>query len=167
MARKLPDFDTLVPLYPGDGFTADIVKRMIGGSVDSKDIDDTCIVRISKPLNYSGHPIPAWTEPFRTRKGKDNKWYGLRVKEFWPYMIKTYGQPTVFSKAPIARKSFSGIRGIIGFRVPFRDGSATGHFTLWDGERLLYGGSQHDYFSIATEAALWEAGNIRTYTPEV
>ena len=167
MAKQLPDFDLLVPWYPGKDRTAESVKQEIGGSVNSPDIDDTCIVRLSKPLNYNDHKIPAWTEPFRTRKGRDKMWYGLRVKEFWPYMEKIYGPPTRYSKQPIDARKFQGIRGIIGFRVPFKDGSATGHFTLWDGFNLLYGGEDHDYFKIATEAALWEAGNTRISVPDV
>jgi hypothetical protein len=166
MAKQLPDFDLLVPWYPGKDRTAESVKQEIGGDVNSKDIDDTCIVRLSKPLNYNNHKIPAWTEKFRTRKGTDKMWYGLRVKEFWPYMEKIYGPPTRYSKQPIDAKKFEGIRGIIGFRVPFADGSATGHFTLWDGFNLLYTGGDHDYFKIATEAALWEAGNTRISEPD-
>lgn len=77
--------------------------------------------------------------------------------------MKNYGKPTVFERKvkdnPIPIEKFSGIRGIIGFRVPFK--GATGHFTLWDGFRLLYDGG-HDYFAISTEAALWEAGTTRT-----
>lgn len=117
MAKQLPDFDLLVPWYPGKGRTAESVKQEIGGSINSPDIDDTCIVRLSKPLNYNDHKIPAWTEAFRTRKGRDKMWYGLRVKEFWPYMEKIYGPPTRYSKQPIDAKKFQGIRGIIGFRV--------------------------------------------------
>jgi len=167
MAKKLPDFETLTPWYPGKGRTAESIKQEIGGDVNSSDIDDTCIVRISKPLNYVGHKIPAWTKEFRTRQGRDKMWYGLRVKEFWPYLLKTYGKPTVHSKFPFDPKAFKGIRGIIGFKVAFKDGSATGHFSFWDGYNLLYGGEDHDYFKIATEAGLWECGDVRVYEAEV
>ena len=168
MAKVLPDFDALVPFYPGKGRTAQSVKDEVGGSVNSPDIDDTCIVRISKPLNYLGHKIPPWTQKFRTRTGKDGFNYGLRVREFWPYMEKIYGPPTRLSRAPIDRKRFQGIRGIIGFRVEkWASSGSTGHFTLWDGFNLLYGGEDHDYFAIADEAALWEAGNVRTTVPDV
>lgn len=82
-------------------------------------------------------------------------------------MVKFYGNPTVYSRVPINAKLFRGVRGIIGFKVPFVDGSSTGHFTLWDGFKLLYGGGDEDYFKIATEAALWEAGTTRTCVPDV
>lgn len=166
--KTLPDFDVLKPFYPGKGRTAESVKQEIGGTVNSKDIDDTCIVRISKPLNYNGHPIPPWTEKFRTRQGTDKLWYGLRVREFWPYLEKVYGPPTRRSKRPIDASIFQGIRGIIGFRVEkWASKGATGHFTLWDGKNLLYGGEDHDYWAIADEAALWEAGTTRTMSAPV
>jgi hypothetical protein len=77
--------------------------------------------------------------------------------------LDNYGKPTVTSKSPLKRETFAGYRGIIGFRVStFKD--ATGHFTLWDGEKLLYGGDDHDYFAIADEAALWQAGTVTVVT---
>src|SRR6476620_12760639 len=167
MANKLPDFDSMRVIYKGDGWTADQVKAAIGGDVNAADIDDTCIVRLSEPLNSAGgiHLIPRWTDPFRTRLGKDKRWYGLRVKEFWPYMVAKYGKPDVFAKnADIKRELFEGRTGIIGFRVHFQDNSATGHFTLWDGSKLLYGGLTHDYFKVSHEAALWQTGLQRTFT---
>lgn len=160
MGRQLPSFELMVMFYPGDGLSAAAVKQQVGGSVNSDDIDDTCIVRVSKPLNYLGHRIPRWTEEFRTRQGSDKRWYGLRVKEFWPYMVKVYGNPTVHSREPVDKSLFLNKRGIIGFKVPFQDGSATGHFTLWNGTNLLYGEKDHDYFSISTEAGLWRAPSI-------
>jgi hypothetical protein len=160
MARQLPHFELMVMFYPGDGWTAAAVKQQVGGSVNSPDIDDTCIVRMSMPLNRLNHNIPKWTEKFRTRKGDDKRWYGLRVKEFWPYMVKTYGNPDVYTREPIDRSLFANKRGVIGFKVPFADGSATGHFTLWNGAKLLYGGEDHDYFSISTEAGLWIAPTV-------
>jgi hypothetical protein len=166
MSKKLPDFDQLKSFYLGKGYKPEQVKTMIGGDINSKDVTNTCIVRLSGPLNSLGHPIPAWTEQFRTRQGKDKRWYGLRVKDFWNYMLKTYGQPKITAKSPLSRSQFKGPQGIIGFRVnSFKD--ATGHFTLWDGNDLLYGGEDHDYWAISSEAALWQAGDTYMYVPEV
>jgi len=169
MGRTLPDFEKMKALYPGKGYTAAKVKELIGGDVNEKDVTNTCVVRLSLPLNSLGELIPPWSKPFRTRKGKDKRWYGLRVKEFWDYLLKVYGPPTLTMKAPFSRDKFAGIHGIIGFRVGrehFTD--ATGHFTLWDGNDLLYGGDEHDYWQIATEAALWESGDgTRTTSPPV
>jgi hypothetical protein len=169
MPKSLPNFDSLVPYYPVKQ-TADEIKAYIGGDVDQAHYRNTCIIRVSQALNYTGHPIPPDTGWFRTKKGKDGKWYGLRVTEFWDYLLKVYGKPTVFARKgnnkviPVSK--FAGIRGIVGFRVKgFTD--ATGHFTLWDGAELLYGGERHDYWGISTEAALWEAGTLRISTPQL
>ena len=159
MKTKLPDFAMLRNAYLSDGWTADQVKKKIGGSVDSSDIENTCVVRLSERLNAVGHPIPAWTEPFRTRRGNDKRWYGLRVDEFWTCMLGRYGKPAIHKMAPLKIQDFEGPQGIIGFRAPFK--GATGHFTLWDGQKLLYGGRDHDYFRISTEAALWRAGDMQ------
>ena len=163
MGRKLPDFDKMKSLYLGKDYTAEKEKALIGGDLNEKDVTNTCVIRLSVPLNALGELIPAWSEPFRTRRGKDKRWYGLRVKEFWTYLTKTYGPPTMSMKAPFSKDKFAGIRGIIGFRVShFKD--ATGHFTLWDGSDLLYGGDDHDYWTISDEAALWESGDGTRFT---
>lgn len=167
MSKKLPDFKLMVPFYPALQ-SAEQIKIQIGGDVNQEHYKNTCIMRVSMALNYTNHPIPSDREVFRTKKGKDGKWYGLRVDEFWNYLLKNYGKPTVSERRPkdkpISIEKFSGIRGIIGFRVPFK--GATGHFTLWDGDKLLYDGG-YDYFTNATEAALWEAGTTRTLTAPV
>ncbi|HMJ09177.1 MAG TPA: T6SS effector amidase Tae4 family protein [Pyrinomonadaceae bacterium] len=167
--RKLPDFDALTATYPGKGLTAEQVKTQIGGDVNEKDITNTCVVRVSRSLNAAGHGLTATrsllrptmqgVSKFHTRLGRDKRWYGLRVTEFWDYMLQTYGKPDVYAKAgsktPLTRSAFEGPQGIIGFLVPFHD--ANGHFTLWNGDDLLYGG-ETAYFTLATEAALWRAG---------
>jgi hypothetical protein len=163
--KKLPDYGLLATTYMGKGWSPEAVKKTIGGAINEKDVTNTCIVRLSKPLNDLGHPIPAWTEKFRTRKGSDRRWYGLRVTEFWDYMIKTYGKPVVHQRAPINRKAFETYPGIIGFLAKFKD--SNGHFTLWDGYDLVYGGEDHDYWKISSEAALWHAGETRVFQPEV
>ena len=163
MAKSLPNFDELVVHYPAR-LSAEEVKRQIGGDVNADHLKNTCVIRVSQALNYTNHPIPPDTPKFRTKYGSDKKWYGLRVDEFWDYLLKHYGKPTVYVRKgkangniiPIAK--FSGTRGIIGFRAKFSD--ATGHFTLWDGASLLQGG-EYDYFGNATEAGLWEAGTLR------
>jgi Type VI secretion system (T6SS), amidase effector protein 4 len=155
MKRKLPNYFQLEQFYSING-TLDEIKAQIGGDVDEKHYANSCIIRVSMGLNGAGHAIPPDSAIFRTKLGADKQWYGLRVNEFWNYMLRTCGQPSVHSpkgeKANI--EDFVCKRGIIGFRVDFDN--ATGHFTLWNGSQLLYGGESHDYFDIAYEAALWE-----------
>ena len=154
--KTLPNYNDLEYNYPILG-TVDEIKEKIGGNVNQEHYKNSCIMRVSKALNYAGALIPHDSPRFRTQRGADGKYYGLRVNEFWNYMLRTYGKPTVHSPIgqKINRDEFAGIRGIIGFHVKFND--ATGHFTLWNGFKLKHGGDLHDYFGIAFEAALWEA----------
>jgi hypothetical protein len=163
--RKLPAFDDMAKIYPGDSTKSDMVRKQIGGAVDNASFKNTCIIRVSVPLNKLGHPIPKYSPLFGTRQGKDKMWYGLRVTQFWDYMTRTYGPPDVHKRAPLNRSDFRVGRGIIGFRVNFKD--ATGHFTLWDSKDLLFGGNETDYFARATEGALWLSDNVMVTVPEV
>ena len=156
----------MAAFYPAK-MSAEAVKQSIGGDVNQAHYKNTCIIRVSMPLNRLGHSIPPDNPKFRTKLGADKKWYGLRVDEFWDYLLKTYGNPTVFARrqggGEINAASFTNRRGVIGFRLKF--GDATGHFTLWDGSHLLYDGGLPNYFAKASEAALWEAGTLRVTLP--
>lgn len=159
----LPNFVEMAKFYPADE-AAEEVKERIGGDVNQEHLHNTCVIRVSEALNYAKHPIPRDTNFFRTKRGADGKWYGLRVKEFWSYMTKTYGKPTVHEtvdkygiKVPI--ENFRGKRGIIGFRVD-KWSDASGHFTLWDGSKLLYGGDTFNYWFGSLEAALWQESTL-------
>lgn len=170
MPKALPNFDQLTPNYPtSKDFKA--VRAEIGGDVDKDWYENTCIMRVSKALNYANHFIPADSGTFKTRLGADKKWYGLGVQQFWEYMEKNYGKPAVYaekdkSSGRIPYEKFRGYQGIIGFRVKgWKD--ASGHFTLFDGINLLYVGEHRDYWGIAYKAALWRAGTSWVSVPDV
>jgi len=169
MAKKLPNFEELTPNYPVDKDAA-AVRHSIGGKVDQDHYENTCIIRVSKALNYAKHPIPVDSGDFKTRKGADGKWYGLGVQQFWEYMTKTYGKPAVYAentKGRIPYEKFAGNAGIIGFRVKgWKD--ASGHFTLFNGCELLYiGDGSTNYWTRSYKAALWTTGGVVTICPEV
>lgn len=170
MSKALPNYDELVPNYPTSKDAA-AVRAAVGGAVDKSWYKNTCIIRISKALNYAKHPIPPDSGTFKTRKGADGMWYGLGVQQFWEYLIKHYGKPTVYSERDkrsgrIPYEKFKGYQGIIGFRVKGME-DASGHFTLFNGVDLVYGGDAHDYWAIAYKAALWRTGTIWVSTPDV
>ncbi|MBI5313915.1 MAG: hypothetical protein HZB28_12545 [Methylocystis sp.] len=150
---KLPAFEQLVPNYPV-GHDAENVKKDIGGNVDADWITNTCVIRISKAFNYAGHKkwqIPnASDDGLSTVSGKDRLQYAFRVQEFIDFLRDTYGSPQVIKSGnAISREPFRGFTGIIAWRVNgWTD--ATGHFTLWDGQRGLYEGD-HTYFDFPTK----------------
>lgn len=167
MGKILPIYEDLLRFYPTDP-DPEKVKRDIGGSVNKSWYENTCIIRVSRALNYTNNPIPADSAAFKTRQGSDGKWYGLGVQQFWEYLEKHYGKPTIYAEKPnagsrIPVEKFQRTRGIIGFRVKGWKG-ASGHFTLWDGFNLIYA-PQHDYFSISSKAALWTAGTSKVSLP--
>ena len=159
--KKLPSYQELVKSYPF-GETADEVRHRIGGNVDHDWYENTCVIRVSESLNEAKHPIPADSGNFKTRRGANKKWYGLGVQQFWEYLERTYGKPDIYAERDPATGripyfDFFGNTGIIGFRVKGWN-DASGHFTLFNGLFLMYGGADHDYWSISSKAALWKSG---------
>jgi hypothetical protein len=154
-----PRFSDLWQNYPfsnkKDGGSPQEVKILIGGRVNMDWITNTCAIRISRALNYSGHIIPADYKDNWAVTGGDGKWYAYRVKDMKGYIKKAFGQPSItctshknFASTP---QQFIKRRGIIVFDVSgWRD--ATGHITLWNGTTC----SDKCYFSEAHEVSLWE-----------
>jgi hypothetical protein len=163
---KLSKFKTMWDEYPLG--TSEEVKERIGGGVNVEWITNTCVIRVSRSLNYAGFKIPGSREGFYTLKGGDGYRYAIRVREFKPYLRAMYGAPAVSHSyedegGPVPA-SLLGRQGIICFDVKgWAD--ATGHFDLWDGERCI----NHDYFERASKVHLWEvtggAGRVQQATP--
>ncbi len=79
-------------------------------------------------------------------KGGDGLLYGYRVAELKKYMHNVFGSPTIIEKGTKIRQvDFYNKKGIIAFDVSGWS-DATGHFSLWDGTKLLYG----DEFNLPT-----------------
>jgi hypothetical protein len=134
---------------------AEDVKTLIGGDVDADWITNTCVVRVSRSLNYAGHPIPVRPPGMSTIKGGDGKRYGIRVREMKVYLRNTQGAPqlslAVSGEVP---DELRGRRGLLCFDVTGWS-DATGHFDLWDGEAC----ANHGYFERASRVHLWEVAD--------
>ncbi len=84
----LPPFRTLAANYPtsADG---EQVKQDIAGEVTQSWLGvNTCVIRMSKALNYAGkvHQIPRHHSGLLTVRGDDKKNYAVRVAEFIVYL---------------------------------------------------------------------------------
>ena len=134
---RLPSFDALWNNYPNGG--PDEVKATIGGHVNATWIDNTCVIRLCRALNYSGYRVHP-DSGLHCVSGKDGYQYGYRVSEFRPWMEHHFGPPT----------SVGSGRGIICFALPGHVGY-TGHFDLWDGGTCRHG----DYSAQAASRVLW------------
>jgi type VI secretion system (T6SS) effector Tae4 (amidase) len=166
---NIPRFDLLVQNYPANR-SAETVKKEIGGHVDQPMISDTCAVRMSRTLNYSGVPVPHNVQGLRTVSGQDHLWYAFAMQELKKWLYQRFGQPQITAVKPhIRREQFAGHKGIIAFDITFglnvdpNTGQtlttrALGHLDLWDGDRYTHEVEDtRDYFQLATKVVLWEA----------
>ncbi len=146
---EYPDYGT----YP-DSAT---VKKEIGGGVDAGYITNTCAVRLSRGLNYSGQPLPATFAGLLMVKGGDGKHYALRVREMRKWLPHVLGSPdfdeTKKAGAAFDKSKLAAMKGIIAFDIHFSD--ATGHLDAWDGTAFSSEYKVADYWTPATRITLW------------
>ena len=154
MPRKLSGFERMWNAYPAPNGEAPEAKKIVGGAVDAAWIENTCVIRLSRAMNYAGHLIPQGLKGLSTVSGADGLRYAYRVAEIDAYLRATYGAPDFEDIRQVASESvpatFVGKRGIIGFQVRgWAD--ATGHFDLWDGEKTRHA----EFFRAASTIVLW------------
>jgi len=184
-SARMPSFDALLANYLR-ARVGGVIKRQIGGAIDDThapsgqqwlggEDGDTCTIRMSRTLNYSGVHIPAHFPGLRTASGKDGLHYAFAVQEMRTFLTATFGQPQLESRKPVDRNLFAPYKGIILFDITFGmnpDGAtrAMGHVDLWDGKTFFdeaWGISTpgRDFFTIASRVSLWVAagtGRIAT-----
>lgn len=156
--KPFPKFSDLVCKYPIVG--AEQVWEDIGGKVlinhknqINEEFENTCALRMSKSFNDAGYPIqPTADDKKRGRAGSGaqqspKEWFYYAVNDFSRYLNTVYGPQdhtyTISSTvtADDVRQILAGRKGIIVFVVSGWS-NATGHFSYWDGVKVLYG----DYF---------------------
>lgn len=144
---KRPKFTLMWASYPRG--SADKVFKLIGGKVIANNFANSCAVRVSRSLNYSGFPI-SYIPPNLTVSGDDKNWYIYRVAELIKYLKKHFGEPDIVVVNKPYEKEFRGKKGIIIFDVDVWD-DASGHATLWDGITC----SDKCYFPLSKKVMLW------------
>lgn len=137
----IPAFSSLWTHYPHGESTT--VKRLIGGNVNLPWVTNTCVIRISRALNYSGTSVPGNLPALSTIRGGDGKRYAYRVREFHTFLINHV-------RAPDITGDVKGRKGIIMFKTSCW-ADATGHFDLWDGSKCAH----QAYFDVADAVYLW------------
>lgn len=158
----LPSYDTLWVVYPDYMTYPDPqdVKNLIGGNVNAVWITNTCAIRMSRALNYSGIVLPKSAHGMHTVSGSDAKRYAYRVRELRSWLNVTLDPPifdiskkagTAFDKSTIA-----GFKGIIAFDIAFSD--ATGHLDLWDSSNMTSESHMSkNYYDSATRITVWQS----------
>lgn len=140
------------------------VKNIIGGKVkhnfeipeDDGGWVNSCAVRMSYVLNYSGNPIPRMGA--NTVSGGDGKWYFYRVKDVIAWLNRQWGPPDMIVNYPsLPVQKLANKKGVILFEIQGWS-DATGHATFWNGLTC----SDHCYFNSSSEiytttrANFWE-----------
>ena len=133
------------------------VKRAIGGNVNAAYIKNTCAVRLSRGLNYSGVLVPAKFPGLTTVSGADKKRYALRVTEMRKWLTVVLGDPD-FDQSKAVGSSFDktrlrDYRGILAFDIAFSD--ASGHFDSFSGTAFSNEHMVPDYWTKASRISLW------------
>jgi hypothetical protein len=167
---KIPDFDLLSREYPDywNFPKPEMVRNYIGGETKDRDITNTCTIRLSHAMNASGAPIPRVWDDIVNRRGKNKKYYIIRVKNFRTWMEHTFGKPDHdFQKktgTAFDRGKIQGREGVIAFEIGFKD--ATGHVDLWYQDKFSHErDAGKDYFFLAHRISLWSTGTITTVAP--
>lgn len=161
---KRPSWADMKKYYPDRSVTTPtLYDTKIGGGFaklyDQPGYENTCAVRMSYGLNYSGLKLPKAAGTGASIQGKDKFWYWLRVKDLKAELARRFGGadeelalsviPTtllddkakmtaVFDTRVKEARDFLAIKldkkkGIVAFDVTGW-GDASGHFTLWDGD---------------------------------
>lgn len=143
-------FDALWNNYPGS-ISAGAVYTMIGGKVfdnyesNPSGFANSCALRMSRALNYSGHEI-AYSKG-KTGSGDDKKWYYYRVNDVEQYIMSVFGGPDM---TDATKKSVWMKRGIVLFRnCGWSD--ASGHIDLWN--KAMAG--NHAYWGECPQVSFW------------
>jgi hypothetical protein len=143
-------FDKLWDAYPV-GTDVDEAYALIGGRVlynhisKPDDYQNACALRMSRALNYGGHPIPFSSG--KTGSGEDKKWYFYRVDDVEQYITGIFGPPDV---SGVTKNMVTGKKGILLFRNCGWQ-NATGHITLW----YMYMAGDSDDWAECSKASFW------------
>lgn len=160
MAITLPSRDVFWQNYPDYYFSSNsaAVKADIGGAVNADWITNTCALRMSRGLNYSGVSVPYGFNGMKTVKGGDGKRYAFRVREMRKWFAARFPAPAVDFKKTAGEapdlSQLSGKHGIMAMDISFDD--ATGHMDYWNGSQITTEvQATKGYLTRATRITLW------------
>ena len=182
IAFELPPFSDLEKYYlkygidyPNGGITSQEFANIVGGKVkfnidlyekrvrnnlSIQGFGNTCALRISHTLNENGHYLPS--KPYQASSSSKKRWYIYRVMDLDKFLTNNYEEADVIvnktSSKPISDLNFLGKKGIIIFDTRGTWTDATGHATLWNGQKRLGGNYESDfYFEKSKTVKLWIA----------
>ena len=137
-----PSFNKCWNLFKKVNVSVASVGTLIGGKVETNiklgangGFENACPIRLSYILNYAGTKLPGPKRGYAVVSGQDGKWYMYRVPDMIRFLERTWGKANKISKNA-KPTDFSTARGIISVQGTGWN-NATGHVTLWNGNRCL------------------------------
>jgi hypothetical protein len=119
-----------------------LLQGQVGQGLASGKLPNTCVIRLSRAFNESGHKIPSnlgqsvtvhvggGRAPATQKDGKGNE-HLYRVADAGPYLRSKLGEPDIRAEKP-GSEFLQGKRGIVLIDMPDSP-TSTGHVTLLDG----------------------------------
>ena len=175
--RPRPDFQTFQREdwdYASHPNSTEVLRALNDAWVNNSAFSNTCTMRISRGLNYSGVllPKPGKFNGLLTIICKDGRPYAIRVKEMRKYLTTIWGEPDFDIKNKRSGEDFNPAdhpelvnhNGIIAFDIAFGGTApASGHFDIWNGVMFSHESSEpeagatdpKDYWKLATRISLW------------
>ncbi len=166
---SLPGRNAFYDAFPKDGaagMSARQVYQLVGGNMwiqhdnGNPNYQNACAIRVSRALNYSGHPVPVFKNNAnvqRSEKGDDNKNYILDAASLLAYMKKAYpNNPPLHLENKTPEEFLTAINGKWGIYImipkPNSDFDASGHADFFSFSGCL----SNCYFNKAKEIYFWE-----------
>lgn len=166
---SLPGRNAFYDAFPKDGTKGMVntaVYQLVGGNLYNlhqtypSTYWNACAIRVSRALNYSGHPLPIFknkTGQQRTEKGGDGKNYILDAASMLAYMLKAYpNNPPLHLKNKTPEQYLQALEGKWGIYImlpkPSANFGATGHADFFSFSGCL----SNCYFQSAKEIYFWE-----------
>lgn len=158
---KLAPLTEMWPQYPNG--SKEEVAVLVGGTAGSNITKydwETCCIRLSHSLNFSGRPVQGFSvmkNPYmsgenpkvRASKGSDNLWYIYSCYDLRVYLENRFGRAKKFGS--FETSNLSGVRGVIMFA--FR------HVDLWNGSVVRYNTDFTDGKKTVQQILVWESGD--------
>ncbi|MCI3946928.1 cytoplasmic protein [Pseudomonas syringae] len=123
---------------------AEVIGGLVAQNINNPDPlqkwDNTCAVRISYILNYSGFALPK--VPNETVTGGDKKQYFYRIHNLVTFLKDHWGRPDVVRYPPSDGGRLTNKKGVVIFEISGWS-NARGHATLFDGNTCY----DHCYFN--------------------
>ena len=159
-----PLFESVWTAFKKQGINSwEHIANIIGGKVATNasiemgtgQWKNFCVVRISYALNQAGSLIPFVAK--QTSSGADGTWHFFRIPDLEDYLNGLWGAPDIIisgKRGTLNLTPLAGRKGILHMDTLGAWRDATGHMTLWNGQKTR--DETEHIFAKSIKVQLWE-----------